>query len=261
MIKMKLWEKGTPLYNEEYGQPETELKFMPANVGEPAGCVIVCAGGGYGHRAPHEAEPYAEMFNAAGIHAAVLDYRLAPYRYPAQLYDINRAVKLVRYHAEEWGVKPDKIAVCGSSAGGHLAIMGAEHYDCGIDDGDEIDAVSSRPDAAILCYAVSTFGDFTHKGTRTNLTHDAPELIEKLSGEKNIPDDCPPMFIWHTVEDASVPVENALLMGIALKEKNIPYEMHLFPEGRHGIGLADETFPHTAQWALLCQRWLKHIGF
>ncbi|MBQ8696971.1 MAG: alpha/beta hydrolase [Clostridia bacterium] len=258
---MKLWEKGTPLYNEEYGQPETELKFMPADTSEPAGCVIVCAGGGYGGRAWHEAEPYAKMFNAAGIHAAVLDYRVAPYCYPAQLYDINRAVRYVRYHAEEWNVKPDKIAVCGSSAGGHLAVMGAEHYDYGRDDGDEIDAVSCRPDAAILCYTVSTFGDFTHKGTRTNLTHDDPELVEKLSGEKNVPDDCPPMFIWHTVEDAGVPVENALLMGMALKAKNIPYEMHLFPEGWHGVGLAEDTFPHTAQWAPLCQRWLKHIGF
>lgn len=259
---MKLWENGTPLYDASYGQPEPELRFMPAETAaEDAGCVIVCAGGSYRNRARHEAEPYAKMFNAAGIHAAVLDYRVMPYTYPAQLYDIQRAVRTVRYHAKEWGVKPDKIAVCGSSAGGHLAVMGAEHYDAGREDGDEIDRVSCRPDAAILCYAVSTFGKYNQRDTRDNITHGDAALVEALSGEKNVPDDCPPMFIWHTAEDEAVPVDNALVMGRALRAKNIPFELHVFPEGWHGVGLADETFPHTAQWTQLCVNWLNHIGF
>ena len=258
---MKIWERGTPLYDPEHGQAETELHFLPAATDEARGCVIICAGGSYRIRADHEAYPYAQTFNAAGIHAAVLDYRVAPYTYPAQLYDINRAVRYVRYHAEEWGIKADKIAVCGSSAGGHLAVMGAEHFDYGRDDGDEIDKVSSRPDAAIICYGVATLGEYTDAETCYNITRNDPELIGRLTGEKNVPEDCPPMFLWHTFGDGAVPVQNALLMGMALKEKNIPYELHVFPEGGHGMGLATERAPHTAQWGGLCVRWLKHIGF
>ncbi len=260
-LTMKLWEQGTPLFNPEYNQPETEMTFLQAQTEQPRGCIIVCAGGAYNGRAWHEGIAYAEFFQKQGFHAAVLEYRVNPYTYPAQLYDAQRAIRTVRYHAAEWKVDPAKIAICGSSAGGHLAVMAAEHYDAGLPDGDEIDKVSCRPDAAILCYAVATLGEYTHAGTRDNITHKDPELIESLSGEKNVPDDCPPMFIFHTFEDAGVPVENALLMGKALKEKNIPFEMHIFPEGWHGVGLADETFPHTAQWSGLCVNWLKHLGF
>ena len=136
----------------------------------------------------------------------------------------------------------------------------AEQYDGGID-GDEIDAVSSRPDAAILCYAVSTLGEYTHIGTRNNLTGGDLELCEKLTGEKNIPDDCPPMFIWHTAEDGAVPVQNALIMGMKLKEKNIPFEMHIFPEGPHGVALFYDAYPYPTKWAELCVNWLRHIDF
>lgn len=258
---MKLWEKGTPLYNEEYGQPETELHFLPAKTDESAGCVIICAGGSYRIRADHEAYPYAQMFNEAGIHAAVLDYRVAPYTYPAQLYDINRAVRYVRYHAAEWGIKPDKIAVCGSSAGGHLCIMGSEHFDYGMDGGDEIDAVSCRPDAAILCYAVATLNEHTDRDSLYNISRNDPVLMEKLTGEKNVPDDCPPMFFWHTIGDGAVPVTDALVMSTALKEKDIPFETHIFPEGGHGMGLATDRAPHTSQWGRLCVTWLKHLDF
>lgn len=258
---MKIWENGTPLYDEEYGQAETEIHFLPAETDTPRGCVIICAGGSYRIRAHHEAYPYAEMFNKAGIHAAVLDYRVAPYCYPVQRYDINRAVRYIRFHAKELGVLPDKIAVCGSSAGGHLAVMGAEHFDYGLDDGDEIDRVSCRPDAAIICYGVATLGEYTDWETCENISRHDPELMEKLTGEKNVPDDCPPMFFWHTFGDGAVPVQNALLMGMALKEKNIPYEMHVFPEGGHGMGLATECAPHTAQWGPLCVKWLEYLGF
>ena len=139
--------------------------------------------------------------------------------------------------------------------------VGLEHFDYGKEDGDEIDRRSCRPDAAILCYSVSTLGEYTHTGTRDAITHGDPALIEALSGEKSVPDDCPPAFIWHTAEDGAVAVENALVMAMALQKKSVPYELHVFPEGYHGVGLAQENYPHTAQWSGLCQRWLKHLGF
>lgn len=150
---MKIWNQSPPLFDPAYGQEETELHFYPANTKAPAGCVIICPGGGYTSRAFHEGEPYALMFNEAGIHAAVVDYRVAPYSHPAPLLDLQRAVRFVRYHAEAWNILPDKIAVCGSSAGGHLAMCAAEFFDRGKTEGDEIDRISCRPDAAILCYA------------------------------------------------------------------------------------------------------------
>lgn len=257
---MKIWNQSPPLFDPAYGQEETELHFYPANTKAPAGCVIICPGGGYTSRAFHEGEPYALMFNEAGIHAAVVDYRVAPYSHPAPLLDLQRAVRFVRYHAEAWNILPDKIAVCGSSAGGHLAMCAAEFFDRGKTEGDEIDRISCRPDAAILCYAVATLGPFTHGGTRDVITAGDPALVQALSGEKNVPDDCPPMFIWHTAEDQGVPVENALLMGQALSQKNIPFELHIFPHGPHGVGLAGD-YPETAQWAKLCRRFLKSLEF
>lgn len=258
---MKLWENGTPLYNEEYGQPETELQLYLLGGEERRGCIVVCPGGGYAGLAGHEAEPFAKMFNDAGYHAVVLRYRCAPYKHPCQLLDVQRAIRTVRYNAEAWHVKPDSIAVCGSSAGGHLALMAAEHYDRGLTGGDEIDAVSCRPDAAILCYAVATLGEYTHGGTRRNLTGDDPELCEALTGEKHIPDDCPPIFMMHTAEDGAVPVQNALIMGMKLKEKNIPFELHVFPEGPHGVALFYDAYPYATKWAELCVNWLRHIDF
>ena len=257
---MKLWE-NTPLFNPEYGDEQPELHFLPAKAEHPVGCVIICAGGSYRIRAYHEAYPYAEVLNAAGIHAAVLDYRVAPYHYPAQLYDVQRAIRTVRYHAEEWNVLPDKIGVCGSSAGGHLAVMAAEHFDSGKDDGDEIDKVSCRPDAAVLCYAVATLGKYTDRETAENITGGDRSLRARLTGEKNVPDDCPPIFIWHTIGDGAVSVENAILMTRALDKKKIPFEAHLFPEGGHGMGLARESAPHTAQWSGLLIKWLEFNGF
>lgn len=142
----------------------------------------------------------------------------------------------MRYHAEAWNILPDKIAVCGSSAGGHLAMCAAEFFDRGKTEGDEIDRISCRPDAAILCYAVATLGPFTHGGTRDVITAGDSALVQALSGEKNVPDDCPPMFIWHTAEDQGVPVENALLMGQALSQKNIPLSCTSFHTARTGLG-------------------------
>ena len=265
MDDIKLWDNGTPYYNAEYGQPETTITPYPAerNGDEKRGCVIVFPGGGYAKRAPHEGEPIALMLNEIGVHAFVLNYRIAPYKHPAELEDALRAVRWVRYHAEEYGIDPDKIGVLGFSAGGHLAVSASTHFDYGRPGGYEIDAMSSKPNAAIYCYAVCTLEKpFTHNGTRINLLGEnaSPELVREMSGPTSVREDMPPVFIWHTFEDTVVPVQNSLMMATALREKNIPVEMHIYPHGHHGLGLAP-AFPHTAQWATQLQTWLKYYNF
>lgn len=260
----KLWENGTPYYDAALGQPEPTLTpYLCENDGKKRGCVIVFPGGGYGGRAPHEGEPISRMINEAGVHSFVLNYRVAPYRHPAELGDALRAVRFVRYHADEFGIDPNKIGVLGFSAGGHLAVTASELYDYGRDDGDEIDKVSSRPDAGIFCYPVVSFKKYRHCGTRTNLLGEKEfdeELQTLLSGELSVPDDMPPVFIWHTMEDQAVHIRNSLDLCAALKEKNIPCEMHIFPYGVHGLGLAQSN-PDVAQWAGLLQNWLLMYGF
>ena len=263
MADIKLWENGTPYYNEEYGQPETTITPYLLDKPEKHGLVIVCPGGGYVMRADHEGKPIAEMLNAGGISAVVLNYRVAPYKDPAMLCDVTRAVKYVRYHADEWNIDPEKIGVLGFSAGGHLTVTAITHYNYGCDCGDEIDKVSSRPNAGVLCYPVVSFvNKSAHVGSgRTLLGENASEeMLRKYSGELNVRDDSPPVFMWHTAADAGVPVANCLDFATALQEKNIPFELHVFPNGVHGLGLAPGD-PHVAQWAGLLVNWLKMYGF
>lgn len=268
MENIKLWDKETPYYNAEYGQEETTITpYLVKDGRKDKGIVIICPGGAYSGRAYHEGEPVARMLNDAGISAAVLNYRVAPYRHPAMLTDANRAVKFARYNAESWEIDPEKIGILGFSAGGHLAVSACEHYDYGNDNGDEIDKMSSRPNAGIFCYPVATFIDeYTHRGTLENLLGKAPDPIlrEQLTGEKNVPDDCPPIFMWHTAEDSAVSVNNSLEMAKSLRKKEIPFELHVFPYGFHGLGLADDDArnnPHAAQWANLLINWLKLYNF
>ncbi len=268
-MEFKLWENGTPYYNAETDPGEPTLTPYIVESDKPVGCIIVCPGGGYGHLAYHEGEPVAQMLNASGISAFVLKYRLAPdHKYPAMELDVNRAVRWVRYHAAEYNIAPDKIGTLGFSAGGHLTGVSVTHFDYGRDDGDEIDKVSCRPDAGVLCYPVVSFTEkFSHFGSRNNFFGDAltDELAEAYSCEKAVRDDTPPCFFWHTAADGAVPVENSLAMASALSAKKIPFEVHVFPFGGHGMGLAtEERFGpnwHAAQWAGLCCNWLHLLGF
>ncbi len=263
MEKIKLWENGTPYYNSEYGHPETTVTWYPAEGNEPKGCIIVCPGGGYSGRAPYEGDGYAEFLNEKGYHAFVLNYRVKPYQYPAEFEDVLRSIRFARYNAEKFGIDSNKIAIMGSSAGGHLAVLASEHFDYGKEDGDEIDRVSSRPDLSILCYpVVSLVEPYSHFGSRDNLLGNPcdEELAVKLSGEKSVRDDTPPTFIWHTFDDTCVPIENSLYYACALREKKIPAELHVFPSGNHGLGLAKNN-PHVAQWKELLINWLKLNDF
>ncbi len=260
---IKLWEKGTPLFDKNIKQEEPSIVPYLVDSKEVCGAVIVFPGGAYHIRAEHEGEPIAKMFNAVGINAFVLNYRLEPYRYPAMLYDEQRAIRYVRYHAKDFNIDPNKISVLGFSAGGHLAVMAMQQYDLGLDSGDEIDRVSSRPDAAILCYPVVSLlrEGYAHMGSAYNLLGDyTKEKARELSGELNVKESDPPVFIWHTSDDAAVNVANSLNLGVALREKNIPFEMHIYPHGSHGLGLAENN-EVVSRWAKEACDWLKRLGF
>jgi len=231
--------------------------------------VLVLPGGGYAFTSPREAEPIALQFNEAGYHAFVLNYSVAPARHPQPLLDVSRAMCIIRENAEEWGIYPDKIAVCGFSAGGHLAACLGVHWDKQfLENVEGIEIGKNRPDALILCYPVITSGEYAHRGSFINLLGENPnsELLYEMSLEHHVSEKTPPAFIWHTFADAGVPVENSLLFAQALREKNIPFELHIYPEGVHGLSLAAEetsngrpelVSPHVASWIRLCKEWLK----
>jgi acetyl esterase/lipase len=229
--------------------------------------MVICPGGGYGALAQHEGEDYALWLNQHGIAGFVLKYRLgsAGYRHPVMLQDAARAVRLVRARAVEWGIDPGRIGIMGSSAGGHLASTLLTHYDAGqADAADPVDRESSRPDLGILCYAVITMGEHTHEGSKRNLLGADPamELIVELSAERQVTSDTPPCFIWHTWEDQAVKVENALDFAVALRRRGVRFDLHIYEEGRHGIGLSDQApFLNPHPWARDCVYWLKAQGF
>ncbi|MBE7025433.1 MAG: alpha/beta hydrolase [Ruminococcaceae bacterium] len=259
MEKIKLWEKETPYFKPEYEQEEPALVPYLLNDGKVHPCVIVFPGGGYHHRANHEGEPIAQWLNTLGIHSFVLEYRVTPYTYPAILGDGLRSVRLVRHRAAEFGIDPDKIGVLGFSAGGHLAYMTALRYqDAELYPSDPIDAESSKPNLAIPCYAVASFEQFHHGGSAANFLgeENTAEMRHKYSAENNVTEDTPPMFIWHTMGDPVVPVENALNMARALRAKRVPFALHIYPNGGHGRNLAKDI-PQTCTWPDACAAWLS----
>ena len=243
--------------------------YRPAPGTATGAAMVICPGGGYGGLAPHEGRDYALWLNARGVTGFVLKYRLgsADYRHPAMMNDVNRAVRWVRYHAAEWAVNPAQIGVMGSSAGGHLTATALTHYDAGLAAApDPIDRVSSRPDFGVLCYAVITMGEFTHQGSRQNLlgTTPSPELVKLLSNELQVTADTPPCFVWHTAEDPGVPVMNSLLFAEALARHKVPFDLHVYERGGHGLGLGVKGYtPGTGHdgdlhpWTHDLEFWLR----
>ncbi|MFO0428538.1 MAG: alpha/beta hydrolase [Planctomyces sp.] len=261
-----LWSAGAP---EAKGSSEHDVPALlafPADKSKSVGCgVVVCPGGGYGGLAmDHEGFQIAKWFNDRGVSAWILRYRLGSkgYHHPVQKGDVLRAIRTVRSVSADFGVDPNRIGVMGFSAGGHLASTAATHFDAGdAQAADPIDRVSSRPDFAILCYPVITMeSPFTHMGSRRNLFGpdrvDSQDLIQLLSNEKQVKSDTPPTFIFHTTEDQAVPVENALLFYSALRAKQIARsEMHIYQNGRHGVGLAQDD-PILKSWSERLENWL-----
>ncbi len=262
-----LWPAGAPAAKGAAPEDIPSIQFYPAPADKANGAaIVVCPGGGYGALAPHEGHDIAVWLNNLGVTAVVLKYRLGRfgYRHPSMMLDVQRAIRYARYKAAEWKIDPNRIGVMGFSAGGHLASTAATHFDAGAADAaDPIDRLSSRPDVAILCYAVITMTDpHTHKGSRKNLLGDEPPpaLIDLLSNEKQVTDRTPPTFLFHTEDDAAVPVENSLLFAAALRRNKVPHEMHIYEHGRHGVGLAPND-PALSSWPKMLENWLRARGF
>lgn len=262
-----LWPDGAPGAKGSAPEdiPSIQLYSPPADKASGA-AIVVCPGGGYGALAPHEGHDVAVWLNSIGVTAVVLKYRLGRfgYRHPVMLQDAQRAIRTTRAKAAEWKIDPARVGIMGFSAGGHLTSTAATHFDAGDPNAsDPIERQSSRPDVAILCYAVITMTDpFTHAGSRKNLLGENPsqELIDLLSNEKQVTDKTPPTFLFHTEDDKAVPVENSLQFAAALRKAKVPYEMHIYETGRHGVGLAP-TIPALSTWPKLLENWLRARGF
>jgi acetyl esterase/lipase len=263
-----LWPNGVPgaLGEGEAHSPTLQV-YLPESGNHCGAAMVVCPGGGYGGLAEHEGRDYAQYLNQQGMVAFVLKYRLgsAGYRHPRMLQDAARALRVVRSGAAQWGVSPDRIGIMGSSAGGHLASTLLTHFEAGNEaDPDPVERVSSRPDFGVLCYAVlSMTDDVTHHGSRHNLLGPSPtaEQIQGLSAEQNVTAQTPPCFIWHTWEDGAVKVENSLQFAAALRRNNVPFDLHIYKKGAHGIGLvAKWPFERPHPWALDLVFWLKESG-
>jgi acetyl esterase/lipase len=202
--------------------------------------VLVLPGGGYGMHADHEAEPVAEWLTSLGHEARVLRYPVAPARYPAARDLVHREVLAARAELD------GPVGVLGFSAGGHLAGHAAL---TSTEPGD-------RPDFAVLCYPVVTLvGRSTELGSRDNLLGDRLDLAAELSLENLATADAPPMFLWHTGDDELVPVQNSYLLASSLADHGVPHEVHVYPHGRHGIGLAAGEGAAEG-WTAACAAWL-----
>lgn len=239
----------------------TEHGFMPtlktyiidkldADRKRPA--MIVFPGGGYSGVSARESERIALNYNAAGFQAFVLNYCVSPHKHPDPIRDAADAIKLVRENADKWNIDPDWIAVIGFSAGGHLAASISVHWDNPeIFTEDEIKSAMHKPNATVLSYPVITSGEFAHRGSFVNLLgEDSDEKsLKMMSLEKQVKESTPPTFLWHTYTDGAVPVENTLLYAASLSKYKIPCEVHIYPNGVHGLSLvSDETIWSVPQF-------------
>lgn len=253
---ISLWPGDAPYTGDSPDRFQPYLKEFRSDGSK--GAVIVCPGGAYKYRADYEGDPVCEMLNEAGISAFTLEYRVVPCHREAPLADALRAIRLVRSMGYE------KVGIMGFSAGGHLSCCAATLYTPGDPDTeDPIERLSSFPDTFVPCYAVTDLLIHPTVGSRINLLGELandPATLRRFSPASNVTEDTPPAFIWHTAEDNIVPVRMSLLLAEAMGEKNVPYEMHIFPHGPHGMALAKND-SIVGQWRRLCQNWLIEQGF
>ena len=265
---ISLWPNGAPgaLGNSSNDIP-TLTPYLPEVTNATGAAMVICPGGAYAHLAPHEGNDYARWLNQHGVTCFVLQYRLGShgYHHPAMLNDAARAVRWVRAHAADFQVDKHRVGIMGSSAGGHLAATLLTHFDAGQPGApDALDRESSRPDLGVLCYAVISMGEFTHAASRVNLlgANPSPELVHSLSNELQVTTNTPPCFLWTTVEEKTVPMENTMLFADALRKNHVPFSLHVYEKGNHGMGLQDKApFAHPHPWAADCLFWLKEHHF
>ena len=250
---IKLWPGDAPYTAQSPDQPQPTLAAFPVEGARTA--VVVCPGGAYIEKADYEGNPIAEMLNAGGIAGYVLDYRVHPCHHLAPLTDALRAIRVVR------AMGYANVGILGFSAGGNLCCNAATHWDAGDPDAeDPMERLSSRPDFFVPCYPVVSFTKYPHYGSYMNLVGDGDrhDLERFFSAELNVTADTPPAFIWHTANDELVPVENSLLLAGALSRWGVPFEMHIYPDGPHGMGLAEDR-PVPAQWMRDCIAFIHNM--
>ncbi len=257
----------------ELWQGQTTMTGVFPDEKKSPAAVVIFPGGGYWGRAEHEGIGYAKFLAEHGITAFVVDYRVQPNRFPLPLCDARRAMRYVRHYADRFGLDKDKIAAMGSSAGGHLVSMLCA-YKGKIEgkNSDKIDKERYLPDRQILCYPVINLydKDITHIGSGDALIGDELkkggniEMRKKLSADITADKHTPEAFIWHTFDDDLVDVRNTLLYAKRLKEAGVCAEIHIYPHGAHGLGLANEGTrknEHAAQWGDSLINWIKYIGW
>lgn len=264
---VRLWPGAAP--GALGGQPKdipTLTPYLPDGAASQA-ALVICPGGGYGALMAHEGEGYALWLCEHGVTCFVLKYRLGSdgYRYPCEFQDVTRAMRWVRAHAADFKIDPHRVGVIGSSAGGHLAATVCTHFDAGNPAAeDPVEKESSRPDLGILCYAVITMGRFTHQGSKDNLLgkNPSPELVALLSNETQVTSNTPPCFLWTTDADQLVPMENTMMFAEALRRHGVPFDLHIYQNGRHGLGLGGGApYDHLHPWTADLLFWLKQHDF
>ena len=265
-----------PFLGEDNCDPTVEM-YLPFNLTEMGRqndkrpCMIVCPGGAYAFCSQREAEPIALQFLPQGYNVFTITYSVNPHRFPTQLREVAALMELIYKNADAWNCDTEKIAIVGFSAGGHLAAHYSTMFDC--KEVREVFPESKSVNASVLCYPVIT-ADPSHaeKGSIHNLvgkTDISPEETEYFSCEKNVKDTTPPAFIWHTAEDGLVPVMNSMLYAEALSAHKVPFELHIYPYGAHGLSTGDaqtngnmnEKIEHVGNWLTSLEKWLKLIGF
>ena len=277
--EIKLWPEGHPANSgegvaSEMVRPQrlvvhhspSILAYLPDENATGAACMI-CPGGGYSVLAmDHEGTQVAEWLNERGVAAFVLQYRCggAPNGHPAPLDDALRGMRLIRSHAEEWNIDPNKLGVWGFSAGGHLASCVTTLSDEGDSEADDaVNRHSSRPAFSILAYPVIAMNDeVTHRGSRHNLLGPNPdaELATRLSTDLQVNEQTPPTFLVHATDDTAVVPENSLRFYQALVKAKVPAELHLYESGGHGFGMNRTGKPVDA-WTTALERWLASRGY
>ena len=261
---MEFYKNQFNLWPDDYHCNVTVSEVIPQE-NSSRSAIIIFPGGGYCTRSPHEGIDYAKFFAKHGISAFSVDYRVFPNKYPDALIDARRAVQYVRANAVKYNIDADKITVIGSSAGGHLAaLLSTSNAQFSDEVFEEISKTDYMPNAQILCYPVicnPEFTDISHTGSYISLLGESSCVSERsVDPSLLIRSDTPPAFIWHTAADDCVNVINSYRYAEHLRRNNVSVEMHIFPDGQHGLGLANDNL-HVAQWNELVIKWLSYINF
>lgn len=271
-ITIPLWENGAPGATGDTDADKPTLTLFRAAGAGPHAAVIIAPGGSYAHLSmTYEGRDVATWMNSVGVTAFVLRYRLTPYHYPIELQDAQRAIRLVRTRASEFGIDPARLGMMGFSAGGHLTATAGTHFDAGNPSApDPIDRTSSRPDFLILAYPVISFQASVlgtsdvlraNGSSGRNLLGDNPDpkLLDNLSDETQVTAQTPPTFLYHSSSDKTVPVASSVAFYLALRKAGVPAELHTFENGAHGGGLALGD-PARGMWPTLLVNWMRGRG-